>query len=155
MAKRQELNEEALLAASLRRKKMPIPEIARYLGVSVRKVFYLLNRAQELYRLLAKTSDAEKYLGERLQVFIEMEQEALSKFALMDPKSSVALGYLNAARDAAKEIKKLQQESGMITKVPEQIDLNQGINFEDDEVRAAYYLFLKIAKAKGEKNLGL
>jgi predicted transcriptional regulator len=155
VAKREVVNDRALLAASLRRKKMTIADIARYLRVSERQVFYYLNRAQELYRLLVKTPDAEKYLGERLQVFIEMEQEALSKYALLDPKSTIALGYLNAARDASKEIKKLLQEAGMITKVPEQLDVTPGFNFANEKVRAAYYQFLKIAKAEGENILGL
>jgi predicted transcriptional regulator len=38
MAKRDEINERALLAASLRRKKMAITNIALYLGVSERQV---------------------------------------------------------------------------------------------------------------------
>ena len=50
MAKRDELNEKALLAASLRRKKMTVPDIARYLATSERQVFRYLKRAQELYR---------------------------------------------------------------------------------------------------------
>jgi len=146
MSKRDELNEKALLVASLRRKRIPFADIARYLSTSERQVFRYLKRAQQLYRLLVATPDSSRFLGERLTVFMEMESEALSKFELMDPKTNVALGYLNAARDAAKEIKKLLQEAGMITKVPEQLDITPGINFEDPEVRAAYYHYRKLAQ---------
>jgi division protein CdvB (Snf7/Vps24/ESCRT-III family) len=151
MGKRNEINERVMRVASLRRKKMQIADIARFLSISERQVYKDLNRAQQLYKLLITKGESEKLLGERLNVFVEMEQEALAKFASMDPKTNVALGYLNAARDAGKEIKKLLQEAGMITKVPEQLDLTPGIPFEDPEVRAAYYQFLKIARAKREK----
>jgi DNA-binding CsgD family transcriptional regulator len=150
MAKRDELNDRAILVASLRRKKMSVANIALYLHVSERQVYHYLNRAQELYRILAKTRDSEKYLGERLQVFTEMEQEALAKFSLMDPKSSVALGYLNAARDASKEIKKLLLEAGLIQKMPEQIK-GSGLPLGNDKVRAAAYDLLKLAREESKK----
>ena len=151
MAKRDELNDRAILATSLRRKKMSVADIARYLGVSERQVYHYLNRAQELYRLLAKSRDSEKYLGERLQVFAEMEQEALAKFSLMDPKSPVALGYLNAARDASKEIKKLLQEAGLIERVPKQIQVS-GLPLVIAKVRAATYDLLELAREESQKN---
>lgn len=151
MAKRDELNDRAILVASLRRKKMSVADIARYLHVSERQVYHYLNRAQELYRLLAKTRDSEKYLGERLQVFTEMEQEALAKFSLMDPKSSVALGYLNVARDASKEVKKLLLEAGLIEKMPKQIKVS-GLPLHIDKVRAAAYDLLKLAREESQKD---
>jgi hypothetical protein len=155
MANRVELNERALMAASLRRKKMAIADIARYLSTPERQVYRYLKRAEELYRLLANDTDPEKYLGERLTVFLEMESEALAKFATLDPKSSVALGYLNAARDAAKQIKVLLQESGMMTKVAERLKVT-GIPseaLENDEIRADIYSLLKINELLG-KNRG-
>jgi len=60
-----------------------------------------------------------------------------------------------AVRDASKEIKKLLQKPGMITKAPEQLDVNPGFNMANEKVRAVYYQLLKIARAEGEKMLGL
>jgi len=155
MGKVDEANEKAMLAMSLRRRNMAVANIALYLNVTERHAYSLLARARKLWGLLADASDSKTRIGENLSAFEEMERLALEKFAKSNPNSNVAVAYLNAARDARKEIKRLQQESGMMTKVPEQINLTPGINFEDDEVRAAYYQFLKIARAKGEKNLGL
>jgi predicted transcriptional regulator len=152
MAKRDELNEKALLAASLRRKKMTVPDIARYLSTSERQVFRYLNRAQQLYRLLAKTPDAEKHLGETLTVFYEMEREALAKFASVNPGSSVAVAYLNAARDARKEIKKLLQEAGLMKKVADEVKIT-GLPLGNDKVRDAAYALLELAEQEGEKNV--
>jgi predicted transcriptional regulator len=145
MGKRDELNERALLAASLRRKKMTVPDIARYLCTSERQVFRYLNRAHHLYRLLAKASDGEKHLGETLTVFYENEQEALAKFAAVNPGSNVAVAYLNAARDARKEIKKLLQESGLIKKVAEKLEVT-GLPLQHDPVRDAFYAVLELAE---------
>jgi len=153
MSKRDELNEKALLAASLRRKKMTVPDIARYLRTSERQVFRYLNRAQELYRLLAKTPDAERHLGETLTVFYEMEREALEKFASVNPSSSVAVAYLNAARDARKEIKKLLQEAGLMKKVADEVKIT-GLPLGNDKVRDAAYALLELAEQEGEKNAG-
>jgi hypothetical protein len=142
-----------LLAASLRRKKMSVPDIARYLSTSQRQVFRYLNRAQELYRWLAKTPDAEKHLGETLTVFYEMEREALAKFASVNPGSAVAVAYLNAARDARKEIKKLLQEAGLMKKVAEEVKIT-GLDLENDKVRDAAYALLELAEQEGDKNPG-
>jgi hypothetical protein len=151
MAKRDELNEKALLAASLRRKKMTVPDIARYLSTSERQVFRYFNRAQDLYRLLAKTPDAQMHLGETLTVFYEMEREALSKFASVNPGSPVAVAYLNAAREARKEIKKLLQEAGLLKRVAEEVKIT-GLPLENDQVRDAAYALLELAEQEGEKN---
>jgi hypothetical protein len=154
MSKRDDLNERALLTASLRRRKMAIADIARYLGTSERQVYRYLKRAEQLYRLLANNPDSEKLLGERLTVFLEMESEALAKFSTMDPKSSVALGYLNAARDASKQIKALLQESGMMVRVPDQMNIT-GIPpsvLKDDRIRADLYDLLGKIEKFLEKN---
>jgi len=141
-----------LQAAFLRRKKMTIADIARYMGTSERQVYRFLRRAEHLYRQLAKTPDFEKHLGETLTVFEEMEREALAKFASISPSSPVAVAYLNAARDARKEIKRLLQESGLMTKVAEEVKIT-GIPLEREEVRnAAYDLLKMINEISGKKD---
>lgn len=75
MARRDGLNEKALLAASLRRKMMTVSDIACYLPNSERQVRRYLDCAKELYRLLARTQKAEKYLCQTLTVSYEMERK--------------------------------------------------------------------------------
>ncbi|TSA08290.1 MAG: hypothetical protein D4R73_08875, partial [Deltaproteobacteria bacterium] len=55
--------------------------------------------------LLADASDSKTRIGENLAAFEENERVALEKFAKANPNSTVAVAYLNAARDARKEIK--------------------------------------------------
>ena len=144
-------NELALQAASLRRKKMTVAAIARFMVTSERQVNRHLRRAEHLYRQLAKTPDSEKHLGETLTVFLEMEREALSKFAFMNPAHPVAVAYLNAARDARKEIKKLLQEAGMIVKVPQQVYVT-GLNLENDKVLDATLDLVKLDREERKNN---
>lgn len=154
MGRRDELNEQALLAASLRRQKMTIIQIALYLSVPERKVYRLLVRAGDLYKLLATESDSERNIGETLTVFEEMEREALRKFAKAPANSTIAVAYLNAARDARKEIKKLLQEAGLMKKVPDQV--NVGLitpeDLKDDEVRADSLALVKKVRERKEKS---
>jgi len=154
MGKRDELNEQALLAASLRRQKMTISQIALYLGVPERKVFRLLIRAGNLYKLLAAASDSERNIGETLTVFEEMEREALQKFAKAPPNSTIAVAYLNAARDARKEIKKLLQEAGLMKRVPDQVNVGfvTKEDLKDDEIRADSLALVKKVRERQEKS---
>jgi hypothetical protein len=53
------------------------------------------------------------------------------------------------------KIIKLLLDAGLLKKVPEQLDIIGAIPFEDEEVRKGFYAWLKLAREKGEKNLGL
>jgi hypothetical protein len=59
------------------------------------------------------------------------------------------------ATEARAKLVKILQDAGLLTKVPEQISLETKIPFEDPEVRKAYLGFLKLARERGEKNLGV
>ena len=151
MGKADETNEKAMLAMSLRRQNLTCSQIALYLSVSERHVFTLLARARKLWGLLADASDSKTRIGETLAAFEENERLALENFAKVNPSSNVAVAYLNAARDARKEIKRLLQESGLMTKVAEEVKIT-GIPLEKEEVRQAVYEVLKLINATGENN---
>ena len=76
---------------------------------------------------------------------------ALEKFAKANPNSNVAVAYLNAARDARKEIKRLLQEAGLMTKVPEELNITN-IPMEKAEARAATREYIKTINELSEKN---
>ena len=149
--KRDELNEEAMRAVSLRRRNMTVAKIAIYLSTSERRVYLLLARAKQLFRLLAKASDSDTHIGETLSVLMEMERIALEKFSLVNPNSSVAVAYLNAARDARKEIKRLLQEAGLMTKVAEEVKIT-GVPLGNEEIRNDVYDLLKKINEISENN---
>jgi len=143
MATRMQIDERARKAALLYRHNLDRDSIAIFLGISKRQVRRDLARPRELNRLMSLSIDGNEKLGETLQAFEEMEREALEKFARVAPESNVAVGYLKCALNLRKEIKKLQQEAGlMITVLP----------LEDKEIRAAIVAFLIMMGNKTEKN---
>jgi hypothetical protein len=153
MAKDHEVNEMAMRAMSLRRQNWTTLKIALYLGCHERYVRTLLARARKLWSLLADAGDSKTRIGENLAAFEENERMALEKFAKANPNSNVAVAYLNAARDARKEIKRLQQESGLMIKVAEEVKIS-GIPINIPVVRQAIYGVLKLINETSEKNDG-
>ena len=151
MSKREEANEKAMLAMSLRRQNMTVAKIALYLNTNERHVYSLLARARKLWCFLADASDSKTRIGNNLAAFEEIERVALEKFAKVNPSSNVAVAYLNAARDARKEIKRLQQEAGLMIKVAEELKIS-GIPMENAVVRHALYGVLKLINETSGKN---
>jgi hypothetical protein len=145
MGKRDELNELAMVAIELRRQNMTVAKIALFLAVPEIKIWRLLARARKLFSLLTKDSDSETNIGENLSAFVAMERKAMEKFAMMNPSSNAAIGYLNAAKDARKEIKKLMQESGLMKKVADKVEVS-GLPIQHDPVRDALYTVLELAE---------
>ncbi|MCG2772004.1 MAG: hypothetical protein L6277_07950, partial [Desulfobacterales bacterium] len=74
----------------------------------------------------------------------------LENFAKVNPSSNIAVAYLNAARDARKEIKRLHQEAGLMIKVAEEVKIT-GIPMEIPVVRQAIYGVLKLINETSEK----
>jgi hypothetical protein len=69
----------------------------------------------------------------------------MEKFAMVNPNSNAAIGYLNAAKAARKEIKKLLQESGLMKKVADKVEVT-GFPLRHDPVRDALYTVLELAE---------
>jgi len=151
MGKVDEANEKAMLAMSLRRQNMTVAKIALYLNTNERHAYSLLARARKLWSLLADASDSKTRIGENLAAFEENERVALEKFAKVNPSSNLAVAYLNAARDARKEIKRLQQEAGLMIKVAEELKIS-GIPMDIPVIRQAIYGVLKLINETSEKN---
>ena len=154
MATEHEVNEKAMLAMSLRRRNRTISQIALYLDCKKRYVYTLLARAEKLWSLLADSSDSKTRIGENLAAFEEMERMALEKFAKTNPNSTVAVGFLNAALGARKEIKRLLQESGLMIKVAEEVKITN-IPMHVPAVRQALYGVIKLINDASEKNDGV
>jgi hypothetical protein len=149
MGKVDEANEKAMKAMSLRRQNMTVAKIALYLNTNERHIYSLLARARKLWALLADAADSKTRIGENLAAFEEMERVALEKFAKANPNSNVAVAYLNAARDARKEIKRLHQEAGLMIKVAEELNIS-GFPMQDPEVRQMLYAIFKLINEKAK-----
>lgn len=149
MDRYREVNRKALFAMSLRRQGMTAAQIALYLQTSERNIYKLFARARKLYALLVDAGDSKTLIGENLNAFEEMERLALKQFAKVNPNSNVAVGYLNIALSAREKIKKLQQESGLMEKVPETLNVT-GLPLENPEVMKAALGLVKAFNEVGQ-----
>lgn len=154
MATEHEVNEKAMLAMLLRRRNRTIAQIALYPDCQKRYVYTLLARAENLWSLLVDANDSKTRIGENLAAFEEIERMALERFAKANPNSTVAVGFLNAALAARKEIKRLQQESGLMIKVAEEVKITN-IPMQIPAVRQALYGVIKLINETSEKNDGV
>ena len=154
MATEHEVNEKAMLAMSLRRRNRTISQIALYLDCKKRYVYTLLARAENLWSLLVDANDSKTRIGENLAALEEIERMALEKFAKANPNSTVAVGFLNAALAARKEIKRLHQESGLMIKIAEEVKITN-IPMHVPAVRQALYGVIKLINESSEKNDGV
>ena len=91
----------------------------------------------------------------KLEQFEQLRRKAMRDYLLCREGDNAKVGYLRTALMAHEKLLKMLQDAGLLTKVPERFSLESNIPFDDPEVRQAYLNFLKLAREKGEKNLGL
>ncbi len=130
-----------------------VTEIAEHYCISKRQVFKDLKAGKLLARTLAERINQDELLDREISILEESRRRELRAYQL-ETNPFVKVALMRNAIAIHEKLMKLFQSVGLIDKVADKLDLNPGIDFTDDEVRAAYYQFLKIAKAKGEKNLG-
>lgn len=104
---RDQLDQRALQADSLRKQGMTKAEIASHLTINERQAGRLLARAGRYYRDLVRNFDQERFLGDTLVFFLSLEREALKNLKAVDPDNPVAVKWLEAALDIRREIKEM------------------------------------------------
>ena len=134
---------------------MKVTEIATYFVISERSVFRDLADAKILNRALILEVNQDDILGREFRFLMELRRKAMRDYLLCREGDNAKVGYLRTALMAHEKLLKMLQDAGLLTKVPERFSLESNIPFEDPEVRQAYLNFLKLAREKGEKNLGL
>ena len=155
MSKRDEIEDRCLEVKELQVLGMKVTEIAQMYGVTERSIWNYLRRAKELFSRAARNINHEEVLGETVKTLELIRAKAMRHFQLSEENTSVKVGYLNTALKATERLVQLYLEVGVITKVPERLAVEERIPFEDPDVRMAYLDFLKLARERGEKNLGL
>jgi hypothetical protein len=73
-----------------------------------------------------------------------LERKAFENLARVSPNSNVAVGYLNAALSAREQITRLLQESGLMDKVAEKMEIT-GLPLDRPEVMAAAVNLVKLS----------
>ena len=129
--------------------------IAEFLGISERTVWRDLKMAKQFNREEARSLDHEESLGERLAVLRSIRTRALQDYQTCPAHSTAKVGFLNTALKAEEKIIQLQLKVGAIVMVPERLTVEEGLPFEDAEIRKDYLALLKKARAKGIKNLSM
>jgi hypothetical protein len=155
MSKRDEMKERCLEVKELQVLGMKVPQIAQIYGVTERSIWNYLRRARELFSRAAKNLNHDEILGETVKTLELIRTMAMRHFHLCEENNAVKVGYLNAALRATEKLVQLYQEVGVLVKVPERLAVEEGLPFEDEEIRKKYLTLLKEARAKKEKNLGL
>ncbi|MEJ2069426.1 MAG: helix-turn-helix domain-containing protein [Syntrophobacterales bacterium] len=155
MSKRDEMEERCLEVKELQVLGMKVPQIAQIYGVTERSIWNYLRRARELFSRAAKNLNHDEILGETVKTLERIRIMAMRHFHLCEENNAVKVGYLNAALRATEKLVQLYQEVGVLVKVPERLAVEEGLPFEDEEIRKKYLTLLKEARAKKEKNLGL
>jgi len=134
---------------------MKVREIATYFVISERSVFRDLADVKTLNRALIAEVDPDDILGREYSFLIQLRRKAMRDYLLCREGDNAKVGYLRTALAVHEKLMKLLQDSGLIAKMPERFSLEADVPFEDPEVRQAYLAFLKLARERGEKNLGL
>jgi predicted DNA-binding protein (UPF0251 family) len=155
MSKRDELEARCLEVKELQVLGMKAGDIALVYGVSERTIWNYLRRARKLFSRTARNLNHEEILGETVRILESIRLKALRHFHQAEANNAVKVGYLNTALKTTEKLMQLYQEVGVLVKVPERLAVEERIPFENAEVRKAYISFLKLAREKGEKNLGL
>jgi hypothetical protein len=134
---------------------MKIFEIAQYIGKSQRSVYRDLADVKELNKAMIMEVSQDDILGREIRFLEELRRKAMRDYMLCREGDNAKVGYLRTALTAHEKLVKMLQDVGLIKKVPERVAMETSIPFEDPDVRKAYLDFLKLARQRGEKNLGL
>ncbi len=129
-------------------------EIGEFLGIAERTVWRDLKLAKQLNREEVRSLDHEESLGERLTVLRSIRTRALQDYQTCPAHSTAKVGFLNTALKAEEKILQLQLKVGAIVMVPDRLSLEEGLPFQDPEIRQEYLALLKKARGKGVKPLG-
>ena len=134
---------------------MKVKEIATYFGITARSVFRDMADVKALNRALIVEVNQDDIMGRDFRFLQELRRKAMRDYMLCREGDNAKVGYLRTALTAHEKLVKMLQDVGLIKKVPERVAVETEIPFEDPDVRKAYLDFLKLARQRGEKNLGL
>ncbi len=126
---------------------MKVIEIALFLNLSTRTIYLDLKDGKKLDHLFSNTLDQEEVIGREVRL-LETARRTEWRAYQLETNHFVKVAIMRNIIAVHEKLIKLLQGVGLVTKVADKLDLSPGTNFADDETRAAYYKFLKIAKAK-------
>jgi hypothetical protein len=128
-------------------------EIALYFNISQRTVQKDLVDAKRLARLSVQDFDSKATLGHELAFLRELRRQAMRNFHLSQLESP-RVGFLRLAAEVSGKLTNLLLSTGLITKAPEQVMIEEN-PFFDVDFRKKYVALLKEARERGVPIAGL
>jgi hypothetical protein len=146
--------ERALKIWEMFEKGAKVSQLAELFGISERMIYKDLSAAKAIHKASVENVDQGELLGGSLASWRMIYRQAMRDYQIAQ-NDNAKIGFMRVASEARAKLDKLLQDSGLMTRVPERLALETEIPFEDPDVRKAYLGFLKLARERGEKDLGL
>jgi len=147
-------HERALKALQMHEAGASTLDIAEYFNLSRRMVQADIKLAKDLLKEEIAKFDGMAFLAKEIVFWEQMVTQAMQEYQVARTDNA-KVGFMRVASEARAKLVKILQDSGLLTTVPERVVLEENIPFDDPEVRKLYLEFLKAARKKGEKELGL
>jgi hypothetical protein len=133
---------------------MRVKDLATFFGVSRKQIYKDLRDAKVLYRALVKDFDSDTFLGQEIGFLEELRRKSLRDYA-MAKQEGVKLGFLRLALEVSGKLVALLQSTGLLTEVPQRIQLEEANPFSDPDFRKRYTALILEARTKGVPIQGL
>jgi hypothetical protein len=127
-----------------------VADIAQFFHLSVRTIYTDLKDGKAFDQALLKALDQTEVIGREVRL-LEAARRTEWRAYQLETNPFVRVATMRNIISIHEKLVKLLQGVGVVTKVPEQLDITSANDFADDEVRAAYYQFLLLARRKREK----
>jgi len=130
---------------------MKVRDIAEFLHLSTRTIYSDLKDGKKLDRLLSKDLDQEEVIGREIRL-LETARRMEWRAYRLETNHFVKVAIMRNIIALHEKLAKLLHGVGLINKVPDRLSVTSKINFKDDDVRAAYYKFLLLAREREEES---
>jgi hypothetical protein len=133
---------------------MRVQELATFFGVSRKQIYKDLRDAKVLYRALVKDFGSNTFLGQEIGFLEELRRKVMRDYAMVK-QEGVKLGFLRLALEVSGKLVALLQSTGLLTEVPQRIQLEEANPFSDPDFRKRYIGLMVEARTKGVSIQGL
>ena len=130
---------------------MKVSAIALCLDLSTRTIYSDLKDGKKLDQLFSKSLDQEEVIGREIRL-LETARRMEWRAYRLETNHFVKVAIMRNIIALHEQLAKLLQGVGLINKVPDRLSVTSKINFKDDDVRAAYYKFLFLAREREEES---
>ena len=122
-------------------------EIASYLGISQKTVSRDIRDGKIINRFMVQGFDQDNFLGESIRFWRKIRSKSMRDSELCREENA-KIGHRRNAMSAQEKMEKALQESGLLSKVPEKLEI-YNVPFGKKAVREAALDFVKLINEIG------